>query len=176
MPVNAQHIVRVGLVATTLTLTGTVANTPGVALADPDASGSSSSAAADPSSSPTDSASDSQPSTASSPGSAADTSVSSNVEKVPSSVNAQSDSQPSDDGPAVDPRDGIVQSSGGALTSSNTSTEPSAVDLSPVPETDKDETSASPADAPGGNAVRTHARTGHAQTAFATHRVDGRPP
>ena len=69
-----------------------------------------------------------------------------------------------------------MQSSGGALTSSNTSTEPSAVDLSPVPETDKDRDLCVPADAPEASDERRPNPRPHRSRANRVRHASGRRP
>ena len=147
MPVKAQYVVRVGVLAVAFGVGVAVANTPGVAFAEPthssssssssdssssssdsssssssaSGSGSSSESAASPSSTDPTSATNSSDSSAGSSSGSTSGIVQSPVEGQTSSTSSPSDAS------AADPRSGIVQSSGGAHTSAT----PSSSDTTP---------------------------------------------
>jgi hypothetical protein len=126
VPVTAQYIVRAGVLAFALGAGAAVANTPGVAFAEPtDTSSSSSRSSSDSSSSASSSSSESAASTsATDPTSSTDSSAAgagsssgSTSGVVQSSVDAQASSTSSPrHASTADPRSGIKKSSGGAHT------------------------------------------------------------
>jgi len=146
LPVEAQNIVRAGVLAFVLGVGAIVANTPAVAFAAPDdtsSSGSSSTSSSSSESAASTSSTDPASSTAS-PASSAESSSGSTSEEVQSSVDSQTSSTSSPrHASTADPRYGVVQSSGGAHTGST----PSSSDTTASAEATPTPTGTSSADA-----------------------------
>jgi hypothetical protein len=125
MPVEAQYIVRAGVLAFALGVGAAAATTPGVAFAEPTDTSSSSSSSSTSSSSSESAASTSSTdptSSTTSSASAAGSSPGSTSEKVQSPVDSRTGSTSSPrHASTADPRCGVVQSSGGAHTGSTPS-------------------------------------------------------
>ena len=146
LPVEAQNIVRAGVLAFVLGVGAVVANTPAVAFAAPDdtsSSGSSSTSSSSSESAASTSSTDPASSTAS-PASSAESSSGSTSEEVQSSVDSQTSSTSSPrHASTADPLSGVVQSSGGAHTGST----PSSSDTTASAEATPTPTGTSSADA-----------------------------
>ena len=139
VPVEAQYIVRAGVLAFTLGVGAAVVTTPGVAFAEPtdtssssSSSGSSSSASSSSSESAASTSSTDPTSSTTSSASAAGASPGSTSEKVQSSVDSRTSSTSSArHASTAHPRSGVVQSSGGAHTGSIPSSSETTTAASP---------------------------------------------